>query len=117
MRAIELINEILAGKMLRLGNGWDTRATPEQLYGLKNNFLQYKTLEEFLRSNLEWSVYEAPRLRFNDLAVGETFKWYDAGLPVKKVRIVDGSGKVIYGYQTNSKCVTTYEYNDEVIRV
>lgn len=116
MRATELINEILAGKMLRLGNGWDTIATPEQLYGLKNNFLQYNTLEEFLRSNLEWSVYEAPPLRFNDLKVGDKFKIVNNGPELTKVSITDGK-RTLYGFKTNDDYCYSVFGNQEVIKV
>ena len=96
MKAIDLIKEIMAGKMLRLYKS--NNSDYHNLYGLSNNFLQYKGLEGFLVSMCDWEVYDPP-ITFNELEVGDKFAFGSKGegYIVTKVSVYDGRNTQ-YGY-------------------
>ena len=118
MNTIKLIKEILDGKMLypgKLNEIPHEGASQITLYGLSNNFHHYGSLENFLRLTdkdvLDWSVYEPP-VRFNDLKVGDKFKFNQENATVIKVT---GTEKY-YGY-TFCGTVTRVWDNPLIIRV
>lgn len=97
-RTIDLIKEIMAGKMLYPVLHEDRKE--QNLYGLSNHFKHYTSLESFLGCYLDWKVYN-PIIKFDDLPVGTRFKFHEDTPVTTKLSITDGKN-TWYGYKDNS---------------
>src|SRR6266513_998178 len=107
MKTIELIREIMAGKMLVSEQFKNQKG--QTTYGLSNRFNHYGNLEAFLKDTLDWVVYEPP-VYFNDLKVGEKFKFNGNDLILEKISISNNKN-ISYGYEVNSCLYRTNKNN------